>query len=36
MHISLFEKKELKKILSGCNEDDVKYFLKKKLLNNID
>ena len=36
MHISLFEKKEIKKILSGYNEDDVKYFLKKKLLNNID
>ena len=36
MHISLFEKKELKEILSDCDEDDVKYFLKKKLLNNID
>ena len=36
MHSSLFEKKEIKKILSEDNHDDVKLYLKKKVLENID
>ena len=35
MHSSLFEKKELKEILSKNNEDEIKSYLKKKLLENI-
>ena len=36
MHSSLFEKKEIKRILSEDNHDDIKLFLKKKVLENID
>ena len=36
MHSSLLTKKELKKILSEDNDDEVKLYLKKKLLENID
>ena len=36
MHSSLFTKKELKKILGEDNDDEVKLYLKKKLLENID
>ena len=36
MHSSLFEKREIKKILSEDNHDDVKLYLKKKVLENID
>lgn len=36
MHSSLFEKKEIKKILSEDNHDDIKLYLKKKVLENID
>ena len=36
MHSSLFTKKELKKILSEDNDDEVKLYLKKKVLENID
>lgn len=36
MHISLFEKKELKMILNENNEDEIKYFCKKKLFKNLD
>ena len=36
MHSSLFEKKEIKRILSEDNYDDVKLYLKKKVLENID
>tara|TARA_B100000035_G_C21021242_1_gene564135 strand:- start:1331 stop:2008 length:678 start_codon:yes stop_codon:yes gene_type:complete len=35
MHSSLFEKNELKKILSENNEDNFKSYIKKKLLENI-
>ena len=36
IHSSLFTKKELKKILSEDNDDEVKLYFKKKVLENID